>query len=759
MRDKAKKIISLVAAATLLGSTLALSACGGKNYSLDKPLTMPEAGEAVENGGFVVEKGGYAYFINGAENYDADNTFGNVVKGALMRIDTDDLAAGNYDKVETVVPMLFTAQNFDAGIYIYGDYVYYGTTPVDEDLYGNALTSSLDFKRAKLDGSETMKEEYFRVSSNSLEYRFVEIDDVVYCLYNDGGTLKSFNTDTRVTTTLVAGTDIKYYFDETDAENGTVYYTMPVKKNVDKASASDEAYNQLYRVSADATVSVDKDAVSYTVTGKGYTKTYNFAGLKDLNKEAKDEGKEEPYDLSDYTTYPYVNAGELVLDGISKAGEVQVTQFSNAADYEAAAPQEFGYKYTVQSNENGGVYFTRAKVLAGDENEVAELYFLDGDDVSGTWNTISANENLTVVSKDTANATAAAVFYISGGKHYYLYVANSNLYRATLVEKTLTDAGNTPYTALVDEAVEIVATGMGSSENLLFVKDNYLYYTDGSNHLFRVDYTGEEEDYSPLNVDLETSEYVPVQILEIEYDTSWYAPKFVGNTLLFGTAQTTNSTNYKYVYGVNLAGANGMMNVQELKAFNEKYTKVTDYIEEIEDDETESAIRYYFRTGKTDLYEAVKDLYETEEKNEIDAFVGHTVSANKSANDYTEKFKDGDKFYDVESYFYKLLGAVNEADKEAMKAGWETALRHETVEEEKEEFPVWAIILIVVGSVLVAGGVAFIVVWQVKKAKKAAKEKEIVSLGKRKHIDTTDDKSIDVYADEETAETTGETEE
>lgn len=740
MKFTGKKILAFIAATTVLGSTLAFTACN-KNYSLDTPLTMPQ-GDVVENGGFVVQKGDYAYFINGAENYDADNTYGNVVKGALMRIATADLSAGDYDKAETVVPMLFSAQNFDAGIYIYGDYVYYATTPVDEDLYGNALTSSLDFKRAKLDGSDTMKEEYFRVDTNSLEYRFVEIDEVVYCLYNESGTLKSFNTETGDTTTLVVGgSSAKFYFDETDAENGTVYYTMPVKKNVDKASATDEKYNQLYRVSADATVTVDKDAVSYTVKGKGYEKTYNFAGLKELNKDAKDEGNDEPYDLSDYTTYPYVNAGELVLDGISKAGEIKPTQFSNADDLANATLNEFGYTYTVQSHENSGVYFTRSKVLAGDSNEIAELYFVDGAAVSATsWNTVSANDALTVVSKDTTNATASAVYYQDGGKHYYLYVQDSALYRATLGE----------------DPVEILPDGMDSSDNLLFIKDNYLYYTDGSNHIFRVDYTGDKADYKEMFAP-DPYTYGAEQILQIEYDTTWYAPKFVGNTLLYGTAQTTNGTNYKYVYGVNLAGsgANGMMNTQELKAFNEKYTEINDFLDDVEDSETQSAMRYYFRTGDTELYNAVKSLYEKEESNEIDAFIGHTVSANKSATDYSKKFKDGDKFYDVESYFYQMLGKVNDADKDAMKAGWETFLRHETEEETEDEFPGWAIALIVVGSVLVAGAIAFIVIWQVRKAKKAQREQEIVSLGKRKYIDTTDDKSIDVYADD-AAETTEE---
>ena len=76
------------------------------------------------------------------------------------------------------------------GIYIYGDYVYYATPTADKDKDNNVANTHLDFKSAKLDGTETMKGYYFRLSSNSANYRFVEVDGVVYCMYEESGTLK-----------------------------------------------------------------------------------------------------------------------------------------------------------------------------------------------------------------------------------------------------------------------------------------------------------------------------------------------------------------------------------------------------------------------------------------------------------------------------------------------------------------------------------------------------------------------------------------
>ena len=194
MRDKFRKLTSMVAAATLCAAAISFAGCAD-SYSI-KALPGNIQGEVSSNGGFVVEKGDYIYFINGAEDYTASNKFGDVVKGALMRLSKSDLAAKKYADAETVVPMLFVAQNFDAGIYIYGDYVYYASPTTEKDQDGNVQNDWISFKRAKLDGTDTMKDYYFRSDDNAADYRFVEVEDVVYCLHTDDKTLYSYNTET-----------------------------------------------------------------------------------------------------------------------------------------------------------------------------------------------------------------------------------------------------------------------------------------------------------------------------------------------------------------------------------------------------------------------------------------------------------------------------------------------------------------------------------------------------------------------------------
>ena len=754
MRDNRKKIVSLTIAAVCLASAFTLSGCGEKAWSLDEKLSYTSsAAAAISNGGFSVEKGEYVYYINGSAAYDGDNTFNKVEKGALMRISKQNLQAGDYTKTETVVPLLFAAQNYESGIYIFGDYVYFATPTTDKDLDGKVLSDSLDFKRAKLDGSETMSTPYFRLDDNYAQYRFVQLEEngPVYCLYVDGSALKSFNTATGKETVLVKDSSATYYFDKTDATNPTVYYTLGVKKLIDTDSAAAEEYNQLYRVRVDAEATVNADEASYTVTGNGYEKTYDFdkAYLEEKNAEAKDDKKDAPYDFDDYTTYPYVNLGELVLDGIGASSELKVTQFSDAADYAAATTDGTltelkGYTYAVQSVQNGGVYFTRNKVMTG-TNEISALYYLANSEIDGAWNTVTENAALNeegkVVSLDTANATTSAMYTIENGVHTYYYVSGTVLYKA--VAPTV---ANGVYTETDPMEMARVASGAV----LMTMNGDNLYYRDSSNYLYSIDYTGEADDYHQLAGD----RIEPVQIAAVELNTSWYSFEIFENTVLYNNAQTINSTAYNYIYAAKLDSAD------KLATRMENYTKVSNYFSELSDSDLTALFRYYFRTGETAMYDAVKDLYDDYEQKEFTAFSTRAVSKNKGKTDYTDMFKDAaGVYYDSESYFVNILGAYTKDDEESINEGFAATLKTETAEEEDEGLAWWAILLICVGSVLVAGGAVAIIVWQVQKAKKEKRDREATAIRPKKKIDTTDDKSIDVYADDEETVKTKTTEE
>lgn len=58
------------------------------------------------------------------------------------------------------------------------------------------------------------------------------------------------------------------------------------------------------------------------------------------------------FKADDYTTYPYVNLGDLVLDGRGSTEAYTDTKFTDDEADKAATPM--GYTYTIQSYQNGG---------------------------------------------------------------------------------------------------------------------------------------------------------------------------------------------------------------------------------------------------------------------------------------------------------------------------------------------------------------------------------------------------------------------
>ena len=724
MKDTMKKSLGILLAT--VGMCTAFAGCGSTAYKGDElDGTFDKTATVYSNGGFAVEQGDYVYFINGKDSYDKSNKYGEVVKAALMRIKKADLVAGEYDDVKTVVPSLIVAQNYDAGIYIYGDYVYYATPTTYNTMEGNVGNTNIDFKRAKLDGSAAPEEAFFRLASNSAKYRFVEIDETVYCLYEENSALKSYNTATGDTTVLVSGAKSSFFYDVSDAENGNVYYTMNVKGSLNGENAS---YDQLYCVRADATVTaVDAAKASYTVSN-GYTYEFN----KEEMEEANDNGSS--YVFSDYTTYPYVNLGTLVLDGVGKS----TTKTQYTRDDMAGCIETAGYTYTITQYNDHGLYFTRTAVQKTDSaGENAKLYYVaDTTAQADAWDTISCNadDKLQTVATNTAH-TGAAIFDAVDHLQYYFYVENELLYRG----------GYDNQNGAVLPTVQMTKKKIGSAT--LWKLDEatqMLYYyaaTDGGNGqtLSMIKYTGEAEDYNAI---LEKEAYQPVSVDYVDFNNKadWYMPEMIGDTLLYANVQSFGDTSYNYIYAAKLGST------AEIKERNESYEAVQEYMADSKyTDTVKSVMQYYFRTGATTLYDEVIDLYSASQKKAIAEFV--------------EQFGAGKPFENaLESNFIGLVGKVTQDDEQAMEESFRASLLTETEEDTESGVDAWVIWTIVgVGAALICGGVvaALLIVRAKKKAKKAEQD-ATVNAYKRK-IDTQDDKTIDVYAQEETEETVEET--
>lgn len=780
---KGTKILSLAAALTLGVSTLTFTGCGkeggyqGEETLAQYQAAMANGGEVSSNGGFVVEKGDYVYFINGVESTTANNGYGAPVKGSLMAIRKADLAEGKYDQAKIVIPSLFTAQDFKSGLYIYGDYVYYATPTTDKNVSGETGNSLVDFKRAKLDGTEAPMGGYYLRKPASTVYRFVQVDGVdknndneddVFCLYEDGTTLKSYNTATGADTVLVKGA-ADYFYDTNDLTNPNVYYVMSVKYDAEKTNSFDLPYNQIYCVDAAAQIkAVDAGKASYTVAySDGGEKTYDF-DENAMNQNAGARG----YNLGDYTTYPYVNLGQLVLDGVGFAhAENTYTHYNEVSKNDITsetAKEAQGYTYAIKRYETSGnyvgLYFTRTANMG---NDTAKMFYVEESEaLASGWNTVSANNSMDIVAHKATDIPDASIMEIGekdGKRTYtYMHVATETIGSAsnTVINK-VTIAQGASYGELTKTSFPMTFDANGAT--LWKTNGDYLYYytsgTKGKN-LVRINYTGAEDDYNSL---ISSEEYKPMKVPFVEYNSSWYQPEFVsvngGELFLYANAQNygKNAQNYNYVYAAKIG------TTAELSTANDEYKEYVDYRTEYESGEN----------ADSDVVDLINYLFGSRLNVTEEAKAEYIKKFNKANND--EGSTEGaefyqailDKFDESKTDYIKSVAAytnnisrMTDEDAEKIAEAWDGLLLYpeEEVKAADEGMPTWAVLLIVIGGVIVvAAAISVPVILSCKKKKAAKREADaIVNSYKRQRIDTTDDKTIDVYADEKAAEGTEE---
>ena len=285
-----KKVWLFVIVAALLVLVLGVF-CACESYDVDPLKTVGDKNaQVLSNGGLVVKQGDYLYFVNGYVGYltdkGKDNWFGNVKKGAIVRVSYKDGAIGNDYTV--VVPKSVMASSENLGFSIFGNWIYYVSPSADEDRSGNVMTDKLQFLRTKLDGTDTQL--ILEWNDTSVKYKYtasalVYYDSTNKILYSKSLSAKKFDEDKKgdklaekvdsvhflknetydpaVKTTPVADY-VLYTQSATDSAENTLYITDP--RGTDKKtliSYADPSYH--YNVSVVASyVKEDKLTVYYT---------------------------------------------------------------------------------------------------------------------------------------------------------------------------------------------------------------------------------------------------------------------------------------------------------------------------------------------------------------------------------------------------------------------------------------------------------------------------------------------------------------
>lgn len=255
------------------------------------PTKMFSANTQVKShGGFFAETDDYFYYLNGLATSTANNEYGKPIKGTLVVSDK------SFNQTEIAVPKLFASTDYSAGIYIFGNYVYYGTPSTDRTPDGSVANSEMEFRKAKLDGSSD--EELLKVNALTTEYRFVEKDGVIYIVYYDATekALISYNTSSKNSLTI-AKTDEKTsgsqsldkycFLDNGLTDQAVVLYTatvydLPYNEEMNESTGGTRSvadYNLLYAYSVGDTLADGAEMVG-TVIYDGESEEETFEIVK-----------------------------------------------------------------------------------------------------------------------------------------------------------------------------------------------------------------------------------------------------------------------------------------------------------------------------------------------------------------------------------------------------------------------------------------------------------------------------------------------
>ena len=772
MRKKVKKALVCAAAALIAAGLTVTAACSG-NYKSDA-LTGDISGNVVSNGGFAVEKGNYIYFINGVESNTAVNSFGDVLKGSLVRISKENLAAGNYASVETVVPLIMYSGNYDGGIYIYGDYVYYSTPSAAKDSSGATLNSRLEFKRSKLDGSETMSGYYFQSENTAVDYRFVEVDGKVYLMYalseslygeeDAVSNIHSVNLETGKDTLLAYNVD-SYFFDEDNLSNPYVYYTMNVTYNMGTSNAVEAEYNQIYRVCADA---AEGD------------RTYDFSYIEDYDAES------DPV---------YVNLGEFVFDGIGALCDL--TQFNYG--YDPAKDEDTssdktntlsGYTYEIVHYADGTLYYTRTP--ASNVTEVL-LYTDDAEVGASSWNPVSGNPAATdnyggrmLLLNGTSLSDYTFITDSEGKPSGVIYTDNDTLMSADFEGGSLKNevrlSNVSDEVTILGISEETAYAGLPAADGAASAKAEYtfLYYGvtgEGNSYsVHRIALGGTAEDYEEFPADDSTSNYNDTRILDLDVSSGWYMPEIISGYFFF-PSETSDMMDYDYVMAFDLrpegaaASDDTTMSNAQIEEINDLYDSVMGeddgVIAGIDSEDFENlpnALRYAFYTRDAGYLDELIKMWEDEGEDEEYLYSTESAQMYKdfinAEGEYAEfrqhsKQINGETVYATSrDYYYNLVGKMTEEDAE----DYTTSLRSDYMQAEPTEAEegwfeslstgakVGFIIGVCVAGIIVIGAAVLIPLFIIRKKRKALPRYNKARI----KVDTTDDKNIDVYAADDT---------
>lgn len=193
-----KKKINLIALTLIILSVFTIILVSCKKAETFKQT--PIKGDSVENttlnnGGYVIERGNFIYFVDGnikiSELKKGDNKFGIAKRGALYRIEKENLKNNDLSKAQRIIPLMIYDTDVKYGITVIGDWFYYTTPYTDEQVDQKYVK----FSRTKLDGSLTQTIAVYQTVSSEKVPQHKFIKNGLYVVENNKLILHKYSDD------------------------------------------------------------------------------------------------------------------------------------------------------------------------------------------------------------------------------------------------------------------------------------------------------------------------------------------------------------------------------------------------------------------------------------------------------------------------------------------------------------------------------------------------------------------------------------
>ncbi|MBQ7798113.1 MAG: hypothetical protein IJ371_03220 [Clostridia bacterium] len=414
-----KKFITFTLCLLLCVVTLGLSGCGkSKSETVDTSIA------SVGNGGMVVTRGEYVYFVNGYKAYttftkkNLDTSF-NV--GGLYRAklnsngELDYTENGSLSNAEKLSGNLVGFES--TSLFVFGNHIYYSTPITEVNKKGNLQTSKIEFKRVSISGGKNERIYQSKVDASDVDYEFYYADGKVYLMINENGTLKRVTCTGKFAINKVA-TDVT---------------SVVLPRDTDDVFESD-SYKNIY----------------YTKTNDdGKIEIYNY-NIASGRKEYKKTTNYKTCELLDY------EFGHLYF----KASE---TEYPN-----------YTYFYRVDATKNAITSLSVEKLTS--DKDYTDLYLLENE----TDGYIAQSEDYTYYisysagTESTPKLVDKSKLEIIAIRNGYIYFKSSNDIKRINIHNLKTSGDTTQETVLTVKDIQIYDYDIDDN-NL------YVYATQGDN--------------------------------------------------------------------------------------------------------------------------------------------------------------------------------------------------------------------------------------------------------------------------------------